>query len=208
MTSGRLPLCLGLIALIAALTQARAAPLDAETCTKLKGEQEQLELAGIEKEIAKGPAWAKALSPEKLDQVRRFIDVEAQLLFRCRNKALVHLPPDLEPPAPQADQGKGEAAPKDAAAPSPAAKAPKPDAKQKAKPKADKAGKDAAPAAKPADKPKKPEPGPAKKPAAKAAERQPAASPAKAKVDDAYKPPPPDPSVNPFAGKASSPAKE
>src|SRR5215468_51747 len=95
--SARLPLLvLGFVlALAGALVQARAAPLDADTCGKLQSEQEQLENAGVEKDMAKGPAWAKDNLPyEKLSRVKRFIEIEEQLLFRCRNKAIVHLPPE------------------------------------------------------------------------------------------------------------------
>jgi hypothetical protein len=47
--------------------------------------------------MAKGPEWAKAnLIPEKLERIRRFIEVEGQLLFRCRQKSLVNLPQEVE----------------------------------------------------------------------------------------------------------------
>ena len=86
-----------LAALAAALAQARAAPLDAESCAKLMNEHGQLEQAGVEADMAKGPEWAKAnLLPEKLERIRRFIEIEEQLLFRCRQKSLVSLPPEVE----------------------------------------------------------------------------------------------------------------
>src|SRR5262245_34618188 len=95
MISARLSLLV--VALGLALAQARAAPLDADTCATLQLEQEQLENAGVEKDMAKGPAWAKDNLPyAKLAHVRRFIEIEEQLLFRCRNKAIVHLPPESE----------------------------------------------------------------------------------------------------------------
>jgi hypothetical protein len=85
------------LAALAALTQARAAPLDNETCTKLKLEQGDLENAGVEQSMAKGPEWAKAnLTPEKIQQVRRFIELEELIVFRCRGKTLVTLPPESE----------------------------------------------------------------------------------------------------------------
>jgi hypothetical protein len=91
----------------AALSQARAAPLDAETCTKLMIEQGALEKAGVEQDMAKGVEWAKAnLGLEKLGQVRRFIELEEQILFRCRSKSLVTLPPDPETEPQDKDQDK------------------------------------------------------------------------------------------------------
>jgi hypothetical protein len=220
MTSGRL--LLYLIALLALLTQARAAPLDADACTKLMGEHNQLETAGIERDMAKGPAWAKAnMAPEKLAQVRRFIELEELLLFRCRGKTLVNLSPEQETPA-TGDQPEQDEQGKTKEADGPASGAAKTKASDP-KPKADAARNAGArpPARKPAAQPKKQDPGPAnpspaKKPQPKAAARQPtepgvtsiAKTPPKAKVDDAYKAPPPDPSVNPFAGQLNLPARQ
>ncbi len=218
MTSGRL--LLYLIALVALLTQARAAPLDGDACVKLMGEHNQLETAGIERDMAKGPAWAKAnLAPEKLAQVRRFIELEELLLFRCRGKSLVNLPPEQETPA-TGDQAEQDQQDKTKEADRPASGAAKTKASeptQEPKPKTD-AGKKAGaqPTGKPAAQPKKPDRSPAKKPQPKAAARQPTEpgvtaiekTPPKTKVDDAYKPPPPDPSINPFANQLNLPARQ
>ncbi|HEY7548474.1 MAG TPA: hypothetical protein VH913_03030 [Hyphomicrobiaceae bacterium] len=220
MPSGRLPLSLVALAALAALagapTQARAAPLDAETCAKLQGEQERLENAGVEKDMAKGPAWAKAnLAPEKLNLVQRFIEIEEQLLFRCRNKVIVNLPAETEAPATgdQAEQDKDDDD-KDAATKAPTSRAAKAAAPKPKVPTPKKAA--AAPAAKPPPA-KKLEAGGARKPPSKAAARPTLSSepgvtavekrPARAKADDAYKPPPPDPNVNPFADQLKLPAK-
>jgi len=72
MRSGRLLLLVAaLVASVAVLTQARAGPLDAETCAKLQTEHTDLERAGVEKDMEKGPDWAKAnLGLEKLQRVR------------------------------------------------------------------------------------------------------------------------------------------
>jgi hypothetical protein len=133
MTSGRLVFLLA--AAVLALAQARAAPLDADACAKLRGEHSQLELAGVEKELEKGPEWAKAnLAADKLDRIRRFIDLEEQLLFRCRDKSLVSLPTEHEQ-TPNADNGehdkKGE---QDKKKDAPGKKAKTPDAATKKKP--------------------------------------------------------------------------
>lgn len=203
MTSGRLPLYLvALIAAVAALTQARAAPLDGETCAKLESEQSQLENAGIAKEMAKGPAWAKAnLAPEKLERVRRFIEIQEQLLFLCRKGALINLQDDDDDKEAAADKNK--AAPKAGEATS---------APTNAKSAAPKQGepKQKQPAANPAAQPKKADAGAAKKapPAAEPGVTSIEKRPAKPKADDAFKAPPPDPAVNPFADQIKRPAKE
>src|SRR5262245_42712851 len=94
------------LVLAVALLQApagRAAQLDKESCGKLKGEQVQLEKEGARSNLAKGPDWAKAnLGPEKIEHVRRLIEVDEQLLFRCGGRPLVVLPND-----PDAAPGEG-----------------------------------------------------------------------------------------------------
>jgi hypothetical protein len=206
MISGRLLfLVAGLAACVAALTQARAAPLDAETCAKLQTEHGELENAGVERDMEKGPDWAKAnLGLEKLQRVQRFIELEEVLVFRCRSRTIVHLTPEREWSTDQDNDDKDdndakEVAPKTGKAAAASAKA-------------------ADPKTQPAAKPKKQSPGvkPAKTTPAKAAAGQPAEPgvtsiekrpPPKAKVDDAFKVPPPDPSVNPFAHQLKPPAK-
>jgi hypothetical protein len=203
------------VAVLAALTlsfeHVRAAPLDAATCGQLKGEQVRMEQGGVRDSMAKGPSWAKAnLAADKLEQIRRLIELDEQLLFRCSTRNLVELPAeaDAEPaavPPGIGEDGKEAASPK-ADAPPPAGKT-KPAAKsapaEPAKSPAAKAKpKEAAPA------PPKTTP-PAKKqtPAKDAGagpppEKAAAAKPKpKAKVDDAYKAPPPNPNVDPFANK-------
>jgi hypothetical protein len=184
MTAGYLPL-IALVALAVALTQARAAPLDADTCAKLQTEQAQLESAGVEKDMTKGPVWAKAnLGLERMQRVQRFIEIEEQLLFRCRSKAIVHLAPETEAATGnRADQDKDDENDDDKASTA------------KAKPAAQPAAKPAAGAS------KRQGSGTAKKPPARAAARESAEPgvttiqkrPPKAKVDDAFKVPPADP---------------
>ena len=44
--------------------------------------------------MGKGPEWAKVnLAPEKLEQIRRLIELDEQLLFRCGGRPLVVIPP-------------------------------------------------------------------------------------------------------------------
>lgn len=111
MNRGRLVVVLA--AILATGAYARAAPLDTETCSKLKVEQAQLENSGVGHNMAKGPEWAKAnLAPDKIEQIRRLIELEEQLLFRCTGRSLVNLPPEPEPdpavaaPADTAEEGK------------------------------------------------------------------------------------------------------
>jgi hypothetical protein len=206
MRSGRLPLLVAVLAAsAAALTPAGAAPLDAESCAKLETEHNDLEGAGVVKDMEKGPDWAKAnLGLEKLQRVQRFIELEELLMFRCRSRAIVHLTPEREWSTDQDGDDKDDkddddkhAAPKAGAAP---AKATDP----KQKPDAGKQG--SPPAAKPAAAPKKPPKaaGQPVEPGVTSIEKRP--SP-KAKVDDALKVPPPDPSADPFADQLKLPAR-
>jgi hypothetical protein len=115
MTSGRVVLFVA--AAVVGFAQARAAPLDADTCAKLKGEHSQLERA-VEKDIEKGPEWAKAnLAHDKLDRIQRFIELEEQLLFRCRDKSLVTLPTEQEQTPADTDDDEKKKAPADATPP-------------------------------------------------------------------------------------------
>ena len=177
---------------------AQAANLDKEACTRLEEEQVKFEKAGVRATIAKGAAWAKDnLSADKLQDVRRLIEVDEQILFRCQGKPLVLLPssvdadpvattdentPDGEKPA------DGKTAPAKTAAPKAAA------AKSDAAP-----VKKAAPVVPKATAPTQPKPqskdGAAKSSEDAAAKPKPAP---KKKVDDAYKPPQPDPGQSPF----------
>ena len=90
-----------LAALVLAFQEVRAAPLDAEACGKLNGERLQLEFIDARNNMAKGPEWAKSnLSPDAINQVRRLIEIDAQMLFRCTGFNLVNqsVDPDPDPP--------------------------------------------------------------------------------------------------------------
>jgi hypothetical protein len=185
-------------ALLLAGIAARAAPLDKEGCAKLKVEQAELEHAGARGNMGRGPQWAKTnLEPDKLEQIRRLLEVDEQLLFRCRGKPLVHLPKDTDPDPAAQEPGAGTAkaakSPKKKDAVKKAATTPA-DPTAKAAAKEQPAAKKSAPAAKaPTDKT---DGDPAKKSAAAAKKAK-----AKPKVDDAYRAPAPDPGANPFANQ-------
>jgi hypothetical protein len=68
---------------------ASAAPLNRAACKGLKVEREALIAKGIKADIAKGPAWGKAsLGPARLDEIRRFIELNEQLTFRCGRRMI------------------------------------------------------------------------------------------------------------------------
>lgn len=202
---------LGALAFALFDTGVLAEPLDGATCGLLKGEQARMEQSGLRSSMDKGPAWAKSnLAADKLDQIRRLMELDEQLLFRCSARNLVELPPDADadPAAAKTDEeGKAPAAPKTDAPAAPAAKSKSKSgtAKNASAPGAKAQPKEAAKAAPEAAKApakKKPEPAKAAAGSTSASDKAAAAKPKpKAKVDDAYKPPPPDPSVDPFANQ-------
>ncbi|MDX2203882.1 MAG: hypothetical protein NW223_14110 [Hyphomicrobiaceae bacterium] len=169
----------------------RAAALDPESCAKLKASLEELERAGARDNMAKGPDWAKAnLPPDRLAEVRRLIETDEQLLFRCPGRHLVNLPlePDPPPPPPPAEKADGEPKAETAKAVPPPKPAPAPDRKADDKAKGPAAKKPAAAKAAAADSkaPEKPQPKP-----------KPAQKPRPKPKDDAFKPSPSDPN-DPF----------
>jgi hypothetical protein len=169
-----------------------AEPLAKEECDKLQAEQNVLTTAGVRDHLGRGAEWGKAnLSPPQLEQIARFIVLEEQLSFRC---GLAKLRASLPVAEEGGDQDLDENGIPLPAKGKPAAKAP--------------LAKDKAPAAAPpaAGKKANAQPGPVK------GEAQPAAAKAapkpkpKAKVDDAYRPPPPKAAASdPFA--AAGPAQ-
>jgi hypothetical protein len=198
-------------ALLLQMPAARTAPLDKDGCAKLKVEQGQLELAGTRGNMGKGPQWAKTnLEPEKLDQIRRLLEVDEQLLFRCHGKPLVNLPKDVTDPDPAAREpgtdnakaGKATKAPK-----APKKEIAKKDGEKKDAGKKEPLKKAAAPPAGTAPKgeaKQEPEAGTAP-PEAKTAQKPPAAKKTKAKqkADDAYRAPASEPGTNPFANQVA-----
>jgi outer membrane biosynthesis protein TonB len=143
----------GLSLLAAALllaTAARSSPLGKDGCAQLKVEQGELERSGTRASMSKGPQWAKGnLEPARLEQIKRLLEIDEQLLFRCGGRPLVNLPKDPDPdPAAREPGDKAAKAPavakvpkkdpakKAAAAPSPDQPAKEPAKKKAAAPKA------------------------------------------------------------------------
>lgn len=186
---------------------AAAATLEQDACAKLKTELLQLELAGTRTSMAKGPDWAKAnLGTDTLQQIKRLLEVEEQILFRCQGKPLVVLPEgvDGEAAAVPADRSKdGTAAAKPAAESKGAATAKEPQPPPGKAKAAGPAGAKAAGAA--ATAPPGKAAGAAKavpEPAATAAAPKPKPKPKPTpKVDDAYRPAPAQPADSPGASK-------
>ena len=157
------------LALLATLTGAVAAPLDQPACDALDAELTKLVAAGAQSDFDKGPSWGKVnLTRERLSAVRRLIEVNEQLAFRCnRSRIAVKLKQEEPEEDAEAKGGKADGAP-----------APVRPARAKAPPKA-KVAKPAEPAAEQAEGAKAGE--------AAAAKPKPKPKPA-AKLEDAYSP--------------------
>jgi hypothetical protein len=118
-------LSLVVAALLLQAPATHAAQLDKDSCTKLKVEQTQLEQGGTRGSLIRGPEWAKVnLAPEKLELVRRLIEVDEQLLFRCGGRPLVLMPSDPDPAAREVEGKEGAKGPPAKGAKTPEKKAP------------------------------------------------------------------------------------
>lgn len=79
-----------------------AAPLDSDACAALRKEYDALVAAGAKADMSRGAEWAKtSLPPERLERIKRLIDAEEQLSFRC-GEQLTARPQINEPPPPVA----------------------------------------------------------------------------------------------------------
>ena len=104
---------------------AQALPLAEDVCAKLGVEKTLLETPEMLADVRVTPDAAKAFAKDRLDRVLHYLDVSAQVLFRCSVPTMADdtVPPDpLEP----VDQATGSAATTQPAAakPSTAATAP------------------------------------------------------------------------------------
>jgi hypothetical protein len=96
---------LGLLGNVLLTMSVAATPLAPEICENLKSEVASLEQGGLRATIARGPDAAKStLTPEQFGLVRRLIELDAQLKFRCpsdRAAALLkNVAPEDNPDAP------------------------------------------------------------------------------------------------------------
>ena len=114
-------LLFGVAAWIALSVPADAARLAADACETLKAEQDQLAQSGVRDDMQRGPQWAKANLPAaRLGRIKRLIEVEEQIAFRCLRPRVAATPapaapaaaaPDQPKPAVAAAPAEGEAAP-------------------------------------------------------------------------------------------------
>lgn len=89
-----------------------AVPLEIEACDKLVKEEAELERAGARVNLAKGPQWAKAnLSQDKIEQIRRLIEVDEQVAFRCLRTKPLPAESLVAQPVPQPGTANATAAP-------------------------------------------------------------------------------------------------
>jgi hypothetical protein len=72
-----------------------ARPLDTATCAGLDKEKSALEAAGVPGDLQLNPDGAKALASDKLQRVQRYVQISADVLFRCPIEVVL-------PPAPPA----------------------------------------------------------------------------------------------------------
>ncbi len=96
-----------------------SAPLDKEACANLSQELQNLKALDVDKLMEKGPEWAISnLSQSDLNLVRRYIDVDEQIKFRCLPpSSLVHLKApesdeDEDAPEKPAAEGAAKVGPK------------------------------------------------------------------------------------------------
>lgn len=78
---------------VAIAAPANALPLNREACDALHAELETLAGLDVPKAIVNGPSWTLTHMPQVMDEVKRYLDIEEQLLFRCSGRK----PPDLDP---------------------------------------------------------------------------------------------------------------
>jgi len=68
-----------------AALRAVAEPLDKSSCASLASDRKKLLTPNMQAALDRGPDWVKDhLNDQELEQVRKFLDVEAQIAFRCR----------------------------------------------------------------------------------------------------------------------------
>lgn len=104
-------LVLGLFA--AGVECAFADKLDKATCKQLQNELAYVLATGARVDMVEGPEWAKAnLTPERLQKIKKLIEIEEQLEFRCgvNHGAVVAVKPRQRPLIPDAPVPKPELA--------------------------------------------------------------------------------------------------
>ena len=77
---------IGVMALLSCDSAAMAAPLDAQSCQRIKSEAQALEQMGVRDTIAKGPVAGRSLPAAQLEKVKQLIVLDSQLRFRCASE--------------------------------------------------------------------------------------------------------------------------
>lgn len=95
-TTGRKVVAAALLAAgLVPVTAADARPLKKEQCDALAQERAKLATSGVERAIVKGPSWTQQnMAVGIVGKVRRYIEVEEQLRFRCTGKKPPEWPPE------------------------------------------------------------------------------------------------------------------
>lgn len=104
----RYPCSCGLALLIffAAADAGHALPLTPSECDQVRAEQLGLESSGVTADMAQGAEWARSnLSPDRLQRIARWIELQEKVLFRCPRPK-----PPPEPATAAADGGPQEGA--------------------------------------------------------------------------------------------------
>lgn len=84
---GRTLRCLLAAVAVAGPGAAWAAKLDKAACTDLANELATITATGVKADMQRGPEWAKANMPvERLQSIRRLLEIEDQLEFRCSGR--------------------------------------------------------------------------------------------------------------------------
>jgi hypothetical protein len=103
-------IAIGLIFGSAALigSPAFAEPLDKQSCTSLQADRKQLLTRNMQAALDQGPDWVKThLNEAEIELVRRFLNIEEQIQFRCRGGGVAKIEPKPEPKTEAKTDGTG-----------------------------------------------------------------------------------------------------
>jgi hypothetical protein len=99
---------ISVMTLLSAGSAALGAPLDAQSCQRIRTEVQSLEKMGVRDTIAKGPAAGRSLPAAQLEKVKQLIGLDSQLRFRCPSeRPFINL--KEEPPEDPADAAANSA---------------------------------------------------------------------------------------------------
>lgn len=100
------------LAIVVVALPAYAAPIGKKACKTLKKDYERLLETGLQRDMDRGPQWAKNnLPPERIESIKYLIEMEEKLSFRCGH--LVTAKPSMKKK--EKPTNKGASASKDTA---------------------------------------------------------------------------------------------